>query len=71
MPLVKLLCSFAGNGFYHEVGEVIEVDSETAARYIERSLAEPVSEPETATLAPPLRAARKKPRKRPARNPKQ
>ena len=71
MPLVKLLCSFAGNGFYHEVGEVIEVDSETAARYIERSLAEPVSEPETATLAPPLRAARNKPRKRPARNPKQ
>jgi hypothetical protein len=71
MPLVKLLCSFAGNGFYHESGEVIEVDSETAARYIERSLAEPVSEPETATLAPPLRAARKKPRKRPARKPKQ
>ena len=71
MPRVKLLCSFAGNGFYHESGEVIEVDSETAARYIERSLAEPVSEPETATLAPPLRAARKKPRKRPARKPKQ
>ena len=71
MPRVKLLCSFAGNGFYHEVGEVIEVDSDTAARYIERSLAEPVSEPETATLAPPLRAARKKPRKRPARKPKQ
>jgi len=70
MPLVKLLCSFAGNGFYHEVGEVIEVDSETAARYIERSLAEPVSEPETATLAPPLRATRKKPRKRPARKQK-
>jgi len=70
MPLVKLLCSFAGNGFYHEVGEVIEVDSDTAARYIERSLAEPVSEPETATLAPPLRATRKKPRKRPARKQK-
>tara|TARA_Y100001938_G_scaffold145236_1_gene221481 strand:+ start:374 stop:589 length:216 start_codon:yes stop_codon:yes gene_type:complete len=70
MPLVKLLCSFAGNGFYHEVGEVLEVDSDTAARYIERSLAEPVSEPETATLAPPLRATRKKPRKRPARKQK-
>ena len=66
MPKIKLLCSFAGDGFYHESGEVIEVDSETEARYIERSLAEPVSEPETATLAPPLRAAREKPKKRTA-----
>ena len=70
MVKVKLFCSFVGNGFYQEAGEVVEVDAATAARYIERSLAEAVSEPETATLAPPLRAARKKPRKRPARKPK-
>ena len=64
MPKIKLLCSFAGDGFYHESGEVIEVDINTAERYIERSLAVPVSEPETATLAPPLRATREKPKKR-------
>ena len=64
MPKIKLLCSFVGNGFYQETGEIIEVDEATAARYIERSLAEPVSEPETATLEPPLRATRTKPKKR-------
>ena len=66
MPKIKLLCSFAGDGFYHESGEVIEVDIDTAARYIERSLAVPVSEPETAPLAPPLRAARTNPKNRTA-----
>ena len=64
MPKIKLLCSFVGNGFYQETGEIIEVDEATAARYIERSLAEAVVEPETATLQPPLRATRNKPKKR-------
>ena len=64
MVKVRLLCSFVGNGFYQEAGEVVEVDEATAARYIERSLAEAVSEPETATLQPPLRATRTKPKKR-------
>jgi len=67
---VRLLTAIVGHGFHHSVGEIIELPHGEAVRFIERKMAEAIA-PETATVAPPLRATRTEPRKKTAnRKPK-
>jgi hypothetical protein len=63
-----------GTGFFHECGDVVELDDATAARYIERGLAEPVAAAppkvrEAAAVVPPEQATKPNPKKKTARKP--
>lgn len=48
---VKMLTSMAGIDYTWNVGDVVEVDAATGKRFIERNIAEPVSEPKRARNA--------------------